>query len=147
MPVHTGQAVPRSTDHCFACGVAHPHGLHLHFTSAGPLAVEASWVAKPAWESFDGIIHGGIVATLLDEAMSQAISSAGTPAFTCDLRIRLHQHVRPGENLCVRGWVSGHTKRKITTEGSLAGEDGQERAHAWAVFLEVRPGEREAIPS
>ena len=99
--------------------------------------MKASWHTDEEWEGFPGVIHGGIVSTVLDEAMSQAVVAFGVPAFTCQLLVRLHHHVGTAEQLDVKGWVVEKRKRKIMTEASLIDEGGKERAHAWATFLEM----------
>lgn len=131
------QAKP--SDHCFACGSRHPHGLHLRFSRDGDHGVEALWQADEAWESFEGVIHGGIVSTVLDEAMSHAVAATGVPALTCELRVRLRHRIEPGERLHVSGWVVEKRKRKVVTEATLKDREGRERAHAWATFLELHP--------
>ncbi len=55
---------PQST--CFVCGPAHQTGLRIRFEPAGGGDVYALWIPAPAWEGFEGIIHGGIVSTVLD---------------------------------------------------------------------------------
>jgi acyl-coenzyme A thioesterase PaaI-like protein len=82
-----------------------------------------------------GTIHGGIITTVLDEAMSKAIIACGWEAFTVELRVRLRERVCPGEELRVQGWVVEKRKRRILAEASLTGEGARERAHAWAAFL------------
>jgi acyl-coenzyme A thioesterase PaaI-like protein len=127
---------------CFACGVDHPHGLKLQFRTNGSGSVVADWTPSKAWEGFQGIIHGGIVSTVLDEAMSKAVAAAGTPALTCHLEVRLRQHVAAGEPMLVHGWVVEKRKRRIQVEAELRDRLNVERAHAWATFLEVHTDSR-----
>jgi uncharacterized protein (TIGR00369 family) len=96
------------------------------------------WTPRIGWESFQGIIHGGIISSVLDEAMSKAIISGGYEAFTADLRIRFHKKVCVGDVVLVSGWVVSVEKRKILAEATITSEDGEERAHAWGVFLTAR---------
>jgi acyl-coenzyme A thioesterase PaaI-like protein len=97
----------------------------------------AEWTPSRAWEGFRGVIHGGLVTTVLDEAMSKAVASTGSAALTCSLEVRLHRCVTPGETLLVRGWVVEKRKRRALTEAELRDSFNVERAHAWATFLEV----------
>lgn len=131
---------PRPQGACFACGSDHPHGLRLQFRTNGAGSVLADWVPTKTWESYQGVIHGGIVATVLDEAMSKAVAAAAQPSLTCHLEVRLRQAVAPGEALVVHGWVTGKRRRRIEVEADLRDAANRERAHAWATFLETRPG-------
>jgi acyl-coenzyme A thioesterase PaaI-like protein len=98
----------------------------------------ARWRASAGWESFRGTIHGGVICAVLDEAMSRAIVSVGYLAVTAEIRVRFRDKAVPGEELSIRGWVTGVRKRKIEAESSLLAADGVEKAHAWATFLTVR---------
>lgn len=119
---------------CVVCGGENPNGLHIRFRST-PEGVRADWAPTGAWESFAGVIHGGIIATVLDEAMSKAIMSKGWEALTVDLRTRFRRRVEPGCQLHILGWVVDRQKRRIRTEASIRDRDGQEQAHAWGTFL------------
>ncbi len=119
---------------CVACGPAHDTGLRLSFHSSQD-GVTAGWTPTHAWQSFQGIIHGGIVATVLDEAMSKAIIARGWEAVTAELRVRYRLQVSPGDKLSVRGWVVRSQKRMILAEASITAVAGVEHAHAWATFL------------
>lgn len=121
--------------HCVVCGAANPHGLHLRFRRSGEGRVDCRWRPSTCWEGFAGIIHGGIVSTVLDEAMSKAIAGMGWAALTCELRVRIRHSVAPGAELAVSGWVVERRRRRILTEASLHDPSGDELAHAWAVFL------------
>ena len=119
---------------CVVCGQENPCGLHLEFQTDGDVST-AQWTASAGWESFKGVIHGGGICALLDEAMSQSIISAGYTALTAEMRVRFRKKVSVNDDLSVRGWVVRVQKRKIVAEGSLTSADGVERAHAWATFL------------
>ncbi|MEO8658728.1 MAG: PaaI family thioesterase [Bryobacteraceae bacterium] len=127
---------------CVVCGPNHPRGLRIRYEPDGVGSMRASWIAQPAWEGFRGIIHGGILSTILDEAMSKAVTASGTQALTGELRVRFRHHVAPGEELHIRGWIVERTRRLIRTEGSMLAADGVERAHAWAVFLVLKKEEK-----
>jgi len=122
---------------CIACGEANPHGLRLHFSRQG-CAVYANWVPTDNWQGFRGVIHGGVVTTVLDEAMSKAVVACGWEALTAELTVRLRARVVPGESLTVMGMVRSKRKREIRTEACVIDDSGRERAHAWGKFLVVR---------
>lgn len=137
-------SAPRPQSGCFVCGPDHLHGLKLRFRTDGPGCVMADWVPGKEWEGYEGVIHGGIIATVLDEAMSKAIAAAAEPALTCRLEVRLRRHVAPGELIKVRGWVVEKRRRHLRVEAELRDTRNVERAHAWATFLKPQhsPGGR-----
>lgn len=129
-PIH---ASPNSA--CFVCGKENPAGLGLVFHRQEDGGMEAVWSPGSSWEGFQGIIHGGVVSTVLDEAMSKAVSAAGCEALTAELTIRFRQPVPSGGRFRIRGWIVKRNKRLIETEAVVASVDGREHAHAWARFL------------
>lgn len=131
---HPLHPVAELNSSCLVCGHLNPHGMHLAFIAEGS-GVLAEWIPGKNWESFQGIVHGGVLSTLLDEAMSKAIIAHGMEAFTVELRVRFKQKLHTGETVQVRGWVVERHKRRITAEASLCSSTGGEYAHAWGVFL------------
>lgn len=123
---------------CFACGLDNPHGLRLRFETSKTGESFAEWAPDVFTEGFRGIVHGGIVSTVLDEAMSKAVAAAGLPALTAELRVRLRHHVPPKSLVQVRGWINSQTKRLVKTEAAITDVKGTELAHAWASFLTVK---------
>jgi hypothetical protein len=119
---------------CVVCGAENSAGLRLNFCQ-GLDGATAAWTPTGQWESFQETIHGGIIGTVLDEAMSKAIIALGWEAFTADLRVRFRGRIAPGDELHVRGWVVEKRRRHIATEATLVTSDGEERAHAWGTFL------------
>jgi acyl-coenzyme A thioesterase PaaI-like protein len=131
----------RSQSSCFACGPDNPRGLHLKFQRNKVGEMVAEWIPEPELEGFQGIVHGGIVSTVLDEAMSKVVAESGAKALTAELRVRFRQHVPSGKTICVRGWIDSQNKRMTKTEAVLTSSDGTELAHAWATFLALKyPG-------
>jgi acyl-coenzyme A thioesterase PaaI-like protein len=122
---------------CVVCGQNNPNGLRIRYEPQESGAFTAIWTPESSWEGFRGIVHGGIVTTVLDEAMSKAVSATCCEALTAELRVRFRRHVSSGETFLIRGWINDRTKRKIETEATLTGADGTEHAHAWATFLEL----------
>jgi acyl-coenzyme A thioesterase PaaI-like protein len=129
----------RSQSACFVCGQDNPQGLHIQFERKDSGELTANWTPRPECEGFRGIVHGGIVSTVLDEAMSKAVAASGTEALTAEIRVRFRRHVTTGELYQIHGWIVKRNKRLIETEAMLAAADGTEHAHAWASFLTL-PG-------
>lgn len=119
---------------CIVCGAQNSRGLRLQFTQSS-VSASATWIPTADWESFQGTIHGGIIGTVLDEAMSQAIIERGLEAYTAELRVRYHARICPGDELDLRGWVVEKRRRHIRAEAVLVTTAGEERAHAWGTFL------------
>ena len=143
----TLQAQPQAT--CFVCGSDNPGGLQLRYECGVDGTAHAKWTPTNMCEGFRGIVHGGIVSTVLDEAMSKAVFATNCQALTCELRVRFRHHVTVGEPLRIHGWVVARQKRKITAEASLCTLDGEERAQAWATFLVLAgsQGDQSAVTS
>jgi acyl-coenzyme A thioesterase PaaI-like protein len=125
----------RLSSRCFACGQENPRGLQLRFFTEAPGRVWAEWKPSVDFEGFAGIVHGGVVSAVLDEAMSKAIQSSGWAALTCDLEIRLMRCIATGQTLVVRGWVVERRKRRIEAAAIVAGPNKVPRARARATFL------------
>ena len=117
------------------CGQDNPHGLRIRFQQQDSGELTATWTPNSAWEGFRGIVHGGVVSTVLDEAMSKAVAATGSEALTAELRVRFRRHVTSGDVFLIRGWIVKRNRRLIGTEATLTAPDGTEHAHAWASFL------------
>src|SRR5271165_653115 len=97
---------------CFGCGQANPTGLHLEFL----LAEDQSVVSLPAipdtFEGPTGYLHGGIIATLLDETMSKSIRAKGVTAMTRHMEVDYLRPVPSGKSIRLEGRVTHHEGRK-----------------------------------
>ncbi len=130
--------MPDESDHyCFACGAKNPIGLHLQF-SYGEGTAEATFTAAREFQGYPGIMHGGLVATLLDEAMAHAAIAAHGTAVTGDLHVRLRGSGVPlGRPLRLAGRVIGRRGRLVLVEATLHDEGGTLLAQAEGKFMLV----------
>src|SRR6202162_6515957 len=70
-------ATPVDDGHCFACGRKSEIGLHLHFEQQPDGSVRSAVTLEQPYQGWRGLAHGGVVATLLDEAMAHAAGGRG----------------------------------------------------------------------
>jgi uncharacterized protein (TIGR00369 family) len=129
-------------DHnCFACGGTNPIGMHLHI-ELGEGTAETTWSPGPDFVGWEDKVHGGLLATLLDEVMAWAPSSYDSWAVTAEMRIRYRSPANPGETLAARGWVTERRRRIYRVRGEVHGEDGRMIAEAEGRFLGAAPSEK-----
>jgi hypothetical protein len=88
----------RAQNRCIVCGPENPHGLRIHYMRERDGAITAEWRPTESWEGFEGIVHGGIVSTVLDEAMSKAVAAMNCEALTGELKVGSGAMSRRGEN-------------------------------------------------
>lgn len=130
--------------HCFACGGTNPIGMHLAIElSEG--AASTSWTAGRDFVGWEEKVHGGILATLLDEVMAWAPSSHDSWAVTAEIRIRYRSPANPGETLTARGWVTSRRRRIYEVSGEVRGEDGRLVAEGEGRFLGASPTEKAGL--
>lgn len=118
---------------CFVCGPDNPSGLRLVFRREGE-AVVAEFVPREEHVGWEGIVHGGILAAVLDDAMGNVFFLQGYQALTARMEVRFRRPVRPGDRLRVRAWVDREDGRTLTTRAELV-RDGEVVCSARGVFL------------
>lgn len=123
---------------CFGCGQANPVGLHLEFFLAEDGAVVSFATVADTYEGPPGYLHGGIIATLLDEAMSKAVRARGLVAMTRKLEVDYLRPVPSGSAIRVEGRVVRDEDRKHWTEARLINAGGLTLAEGKGLFIEVR---------
>lgn len=104
--------LPR-TRSCFVCGIANPLGLNLGFVRVGE-GVLARYRPRPEHAGFQDVVHGGLVATVLDEAMVWAIGvRLGLFTYCAELNVRFRRPAPPATDLTVRGELTGRPRTKL----------------------------------
>jgi uncharacterized protein (TIGR00369 family) len=130
---------------CFACGELNAHGIRM------PLHIEAdhAWseiVLDPAFQGWDGIAHGGILATLLDEGMAWAIAAREAFGFTARMTVEYRRPVPVGVPIRVDGRVLEARRRLIRAEADISDPaTGAVYAHADGTYVIAPPEQAEAL--
>ncbi len=113
----------RAADHCFVCGSENPTGLKLKFEHEGT-GVRAAFTPSAWHVGYEGVIHGGILAALMDDAMANIWFTRGEEALTAKLQLRFRREVRPGEQLTVHANPTGQQGAFFTARAEVRRADG-----------------------
>lgn len=110
-------------------------GFGLKFKSNDDGSVGTSFLGHPALEGFQGFLHGGVIASLLDGAMTNCMFARGCVAMTAELKVRYHKPVVIGDEMFIRAWVTRSVSRLHVLHAELK-QDGCVKAVATAKFME-----------
>jgi uncharacterized protein (TIGR00369 family) len=127
---------------CFACGQDNPIGLKLLFQLDGEGRSTTSFTPPDEFQGFAKILHGGIICTLLDEAMAWAIILNGHLGATASMKVKFRKPVPIGKQVTVTGEILNQGARSWALASYILDESGQVLAEAEGVFAAVS-----AIPS
>ena len=135
---------------CFACDPSHKDGLHMVFHLEGDEVV-SEWTADPRFEGWTGVLHGGIQATLLDEAAAWAVMAlTGTAGVTTGIDLKyLKACPSEGTVLRIRARVAERSRREAVLAVSLETGDGTivtEGTVTYALFPERLARDRFGFP-
>lgn len=120
-------------DDCFVCGTKNPEGLQLRFTvDEVGRAIETVWTPRGVHHGYTGVVHGGLVATVLDEAVGKLSVCLGMPAVTAELTVRFLRPVPPNRPLRVQGRITEVRPRVLEGAAEAFLEDGTLAARAQA---------------
>ena len=129
------------THQCFVCGADNPHGLRLRFRfEAGE--IRAEFVPREAHAGYKGIVHGGVVASALDEVMFWAAAYA-TRQFhvSVEMQIRWSRKVAVGGAYRLVGRLEREQRKFCFTEGELREPTGAVCATASGRYYPMRPAD------
>lgn len=122
---------------CFACGAANGHGLGLQFRETEDGSVEASFPCQPIFAGYPGMLHGGIICTLLDGAMTNCLFAHGLAAVSVDINVRFRHPVAVSLPAVVRAWLESKDSPLHRMAAEIV-QNGQVAATATARFVEKR---------
>ncbi|MFW5787319.1 MAG: PaaI family thioesterase [Halanaerobiales bacterium] len=124
-------------DMCFACGKDNPISLGLEFELVDDSTAETTFIPSPEHQGYNGMMHGGLVSTLLDEAMAKVLELNEIPAVTAELKTRFKEPVKIGEKLLITGKITDNYKKLYYTEAELKNKKGKILATAEAKFMQA----------
>ncbi len=120
---------------CLLCGSRNPLSLGLRFSPGDDGDIKATFQAHPGLQGYQGILHGGVVSSLLDSAMTNCLFHQGIEAVTGDLHVRFVKSVPCDARMELRAWLLKASPPLYRLKGELV-IDGQTMAWAEAKFME-----------
>ena len=110
---------------CVICGTEHPSGLRLRFRAPQPGQVVAFFSCSQVFQGYPAMLHGGVTAAILDDAMANCLFSLGVAGVTGELVVRYETPVQLGGSAQVRAELIRscdpvyHLKAELRQEGVL----------------------------
>ena len=133
MHTHTGNSAGKrqpNSRHCFICGMENPIGLHLHIYETAPGEVESKYIAPDHFQGYPGVLHGGIVAAIIDEISGRTHMGSDVMdprfMFTAKMEVKYRKNVPIGKLLKIIG---------------KAGKLRAKAAEAWAGIYDAETNE------
>ncbi|MFH1524361.1 MAG: PaaI family thioesterase [Chloroflexota bacterium] len=125
---------------CFICGLENPVGLKLKIYEIEPGVIETTYTAPEHFQSYPGILHGGIVATILDEISGR--SQMGDPSlerfmFTAKLEVKYRKNVPIGQPLRIVGKAGKTRSRMAEAWAGIFDEEGTLLAEGNTLLVDI----------
>jgi acyl-coenzyme A thioesterase PaaI-like protein len=109
--------------HCFVCGSENPNGLRVAFGPGPDGGCRAEYTPTADHVGWPDIVHGGLVFTLMDEALAWALCCAGMQGVTAKAEARFRQQVRVGDRLVVTGRVLERRRKVVRARAEVRRAD------------------------
>lgn len=123
---------------CFACGENNPAGLKLKFQmDERGVQIKTVFIPQNSHQGFAKIVHGGLIALILDEAMVNLLWRLKIQAVSAHLEVRLKNPAYVGEPLNFKAWIAHKNSKIIYTESQAYKNDGKIVATACAKCVKV----------
>ncbi len=135
---------------CFACGQNHPKGLRLQFTAPQPDRVRSDFRISTDHVGLGSIAHGGIVATIFDEAMAWTLYRwRYQPHVTAKMEQRFRAAVEADTPLVAEAWITEDRGRRRNVAAHIypAGDSERILAEASGTYLPAPRSALEALPA
>ncbi len=138
---HTAQQhLRKARNHCFGCGTDNPEGMHLKFSLDEASRTFVARLRLPRrFQGPPGHAHGGIIATILDEAMGKVNRLRSLVALTSEMKVEYLKPVPLGQPLIVEGREVRKRGRRLLHAAELRDEHGQVLARSRGTFVVVDP--------
>jgi len=128
---------------CFGCGEDNPIGLKLSFQWDGKVA-KTEFTPSKLHQGWADVVHGGIIHSILDEAMSYAAIFEGLFCITAKTETRLRRPALIDEPLIIAASITKNTRRLVETKANISLKDGTLIAESKATLFVI--GKKEDKP-
>ena len=134
--------VDKGYSRCFGCGRDNPIGLKLDFQWDGKTA-RAEFAPTEFYQGWPGVVHGGIMMCLLDEAMGYAALFEGVHCVTAKIQVKLRRPASIDEPLIITSSVTKKSRRLIEAKAAVSLKDGTPIAEGKATQFVANSSDRE----
>jgi uncharacterized protein (TIGR00369 family) len=129
---------PHAANPCFGCGESNPRGMHLRFErDEERQRIVGRFQLSAEYQGATGFVHGGIIATVLDEVMSKVSRFFDVRAVTAELTVEYLKPIRIGTDLIVEGFNARREGRQLYHEGEIRDAAGTLLARGRGRFVVV----------
>ncbi len=141
MTTEAGEPVkpPFSHRFCTVCGDENPSSLKLKFTSEKDGSIQAEFDCALKFQGYEGILHGGVICSLLDCAMTNCLFLRNVSAYTAELTVRFLSPIPIGSKLLIKASFKDMVHGIYRLTGEISSE-GKTLARAESKFIEIAPG-------
>jgi len=128
-----------NSSHCFVCGMTNPNGLRMRFYETVSGEVTAEYTVPEQFQGYPGVVHGGVVAAMLDEVTGRAQMGSDPTRFmyTARLDVRFRKNVPVGVPLRLVGKAIKSKGRTATSKGAIYSPEGEVLAEAEALLVDL----------
>ena len=128
-----------NSDHCFVCGRRNAHGLYMTFFDNGRDEVCSEYTVPDAYQSYPGIVHGGVIAAMLDEVVGRVAMIEDHHHFMMSVRLDVkYRHPVPTETpLKILGRIVRLRGRLGKAVGEIYLPDGKVAAESAMTLADV----------
>jgi uncharacterized protein (TIGR00369 family) len=134
----TIRLVPNPTNTCFGCGGANDGGMKLAFEQDNVnRRIVGRFVLGERYQGGGGFAHGGIIATLLDEAMGKVCRFRNVRAVTAELTVEYLKPVNVQNEIIVEGRETELKGRNLFMTGEIRNEAGEVLARGRGRFVVI----------
>jgi len=124
---------------CFVCGEENPFGLKITFFK-DKNKVKAEFIPESKHQGFRGIVHGGILFSILDEIMGRtAIITKGVMTLTVEINIKYRKKALVGKKIIFTAQMTKDLGRMIEAQAKARLEDGTLLTEAKGKFIVISP--------
>ncbi len=140
-PTSTGDTfkLQPNSKHCFVCGLESPVGLKLRFTDNGLDEVRATYTVREKYQGYPGVVHGGVVAAMLDETGGRTVMTTNPDRFfmTAKMEIKYRRPVPTETVLTLVGKMVKDRGRLAQAHAEIRLPDGSVCAEADLMLAEI----------
>ncbi len=129
------EARARAHSNCVVCSLANSRSLRLEFVAPDDGGVQARFDCDQAFEGYTGMLHGGVIASLLDGAMTNCMFARDIVATTAELNIRFRHPLVVGRVATVRAWIERSSPPLHLLRAEVV-QDARPKATAFGKFME-----------